>query len=52
MAAWLLTDSRPLLTALGTMAGHMSSALVLLPFLLRTDNHAAVALPLNGSCSG
>ncbi len=45
VAAWLLTDSRPLLTALGTMAGHMSSALVLLPFLVRTDNHAAVAAP-------
>ena len=43
VAAALLTDSPPLLTGLGTMAGHMSSALVLLPFLLRTDDHAAVA---------
>jgi PAS domain S-box-containing protein len=41
--AAVLTDSPPLLTGLGTMAGHMSSALVLLPFLLRTDEHAAVA---------
>lgn len=45
ISAWLLTDSPPLLTGLGTMAGHMSSALVLLPFLMRTDDHAAVALP-------
>ena len=43
--AWLLTDSRPLLTALGTTAGHMSSALVLLPLLIRTDDHPALAAP-------
>ncbi len=41
--AWLLTDSRPLLTALGTMAGHMSSALVLLPLLLPTGDHPGQA---------
>ncbi len=46
VSAWLLTDSRPLLTGLGTMAGHMSSALVLLPFLVRTDDHRAVAFPV------
>jgi PAS domain S-box-containing protein len=41
--AWLLTDSRPLLTGLGTTAGHMSSALVLLPLVIPTDTHAPLA---------
>ncbi len=36
---WLFTDSRPLLTALGTAAGHMSYALILLPLLIRTDDY-------------
>ena len=46
VSAWLLTDSPPLLTGLGTMAGHVSSALVLLPFLVRTDGHATAARPV------
>ena len=46
LAAWLLPDSRPLLTAVGTMAGHMSSALVLLPFLIRTDDARADGRPV------
>lgn len=45
VAAWLLTDGPPLLVGLGTMVGHLSSALVLLPFLIRTDDHPHVAAP-------
>ncbi len=43
VGAWLFTDSRPLLTGLGTMAGHMSSALVLLPLLVHTEQRSPVA---------
>ena len=43
VGAGLFTDSRPLLTGLGTMAGHMSSALVLLPLLVHTEQRSPVA---------
>ncbi|QZY28345.1 ATP-binding protein [Nocardioides coralli] len=39
VGAAVLADRSPLLTALGTVVGHTSSALVLLPLLLETDRH-------------
>ena len=41
----LLTDEPARLAGLGTMVGHISAALVLLPMLIRTDAHAAIAPP-------
>lgn len=46
VAAALLTDEPPLLTMAGTVVGHASSALVLLPFLMRTDERTAPAPPV------
>ena len=46
ISAAVLTDAPPLLTAAGTLVGHASSALVLLPFLMQTDRHTAVASPV------
>ncbi len=45
VAAWLLTDGEPLLIGLGTMVGHVSSAVVLVPFLIRTEAHEPPAAP-------
>lgn len=45
VASWLLTDGAPLLIGLGTFVGHLSSTVVLVPFLIRTEANDSAARP-------